>query len=55
VPGGKRRHSPANVAFSVFAALGSAAVAVLSAAKGAYVVSAVFGMLAIGFVFRART
>jgi hypothetical protein len=44
----------ANLAFSVFAALASLTVALLSAAKGAYVVSAVFGLLAVGFVLRAR-
>jgi hypothetical protein len=42
-----------NLAFSVFAALASLAIAVLSAVKGAYVVTAVFGLLAVGFVIRA--
>jgi uncharacterized membrane protein len=45
--------SKANLAFSVFAALASLAVTILSAAKGAYPVTAVFGLLAIGFVLRA--
>jgi hypothetical protein len=45
--------SRANLAFSVFAALTSLVVTVLSAAKGAYAVAAVFGLLAIGFVLRA--
>jgi hypothetical protein len=45
--------SRANLAFSVCAALASLAVAVLSAAKGAYAVTAVFGLLALGFVLRA--
>jgi hypothetical protein len=45
----------ANLAFSVFAALASFTVAVLSAAKGAYVVSGVFALLAVGFVLRARS
>jgi uncharacterized membrane protein len=45
--------SGANLAFSVFASLASLAVAVLSAVKGAYAVTAVFGLLAIGFALRA--
>jgi hypothetical protein len=45
--------SRANLAFSVFAALASLAVAILSAAKGAYAVTAVFALLAFGFVLRA--
>jgi hypothetical protein len=45
--------SSANLAFSVFAALASLAVAILSAAKGNYAVTAVFGLLALGFVLRA--
>ncbi|MEA2201450.1 MAG: hypothetical protein QOI89_2046 [Solirubrobacteraceae bacterium] len=45
----------ANLAFSVFAALACSTVALLSLAKGAYVVGAVFGLLAIGFALRART
>jgi uncharacterized membrane protein len=44
-----------NLAFSVFAGLASLAIAVLAAVKGAYAVSAVFGLLAIGFAFRARS
>ncbi len=47
--------SPANLAFSVFAGLVSLAIAIAAAAKGAWVVSVVFGLLAVGFVFRART
>jgi hypothetical protein len=43
----------ANLAFSALAALASLAVAILSAVKGAYAVTAVFGLLAIGFVLRA--
>jgi hypothetical protein len=42
-----------NLAFSMFAALASLAIAVLSAVKGAYAVTVVFGLLAIGFVLRA--
>jgi hypothetical protein len=42
-----------NLAFSVFAALTSLAIAVLSAVKGVYAVTAVFGLLAIGFLLRA--
>jgi hypothetical protein len=45
----------ANFVFSVCAAAASLAVAVLSATKGAYFVTIVFGLLAVGFVFRART
>jgi hypothetical protein len=45
----------ANLAFCVFAGLASLAIAVLAAVKGTYWVSAVFGLLAVGFVFRART
>jgi hypothetical protein len=39
----------------VFAALACSTVALLSLGKGAYVVAAVFGLLAIGFALRART
>lgn len=45
--------SRANLAFSVFAGLASLAVAILSAAKGAYAVTAVFALLALGFALRA--
>jgi uncharacterized membrane protein len=55
VDAGVRRRSRANVAFSVFAGLASLAVAVVAATKGAWVVTAVWGLLAIGFAFRART
>jgi hypothetical protein len=43
----------ANVAFSMFAALGSLAVAVLSAVKGVWPVAALFALLAAGFLARA--
>jgi hypothetical protein len=52
-PGAGMNGSRANLAFSVFASLASLAVTVLSALKGAYAVTAVFGLLAIGFVLRA--
>jgi hypothetical protein len=45
--------SRANLAFSVLAALASLVVAILSAAKGAYAVTVVFALLALGFVLRA--
>ena len=47
------RGSVANLAFSVFAAVAAAAVAGLAVSRGAYVVAAVFGLLAIGFALRA--
>jgi len=43
----------ANLVFSAVAGAASLAVAVLSAAKGAWAVTAVFGALAIGFALRA--
>ena len=43
----------ANLVFSAAAGAASLAVAVLSAAKGAWAVTAVFGALAIGFALRA--
>jgi hypothetical protein len=43
----------ANLVFSVFAAVGAGTVAVLAVVKGGYVVAAVFGLLAVGFVLRA--
>jgi hypothetical protein len=43
----------ANLAFSIGALLGTLTVSVLSAIKGAWVVAAVFGLLAVGFVMRA--
>jgi uncharacterized membrane protein len=55
VGAGVRRRSRANIAFSVFAGLASLAIAVVAAAKGAWVVTGVWGLLAIGFAFRART
>jgi hypothetical protein len=51
--GGAVNGSRANLAFSVLAALASLAVAILSAAKGAYAVTVVFALLALGFVLRA--
>jgi hypothetical protein len=51
--GGAMNGSRANLAFSVLAALASLAVAILSAAKGAYAVTVVFALLALGFVLRA--
>jgi uncharacterized membrane protein len=44
----------ANIAFSVCAAVAALCVSVLSAVKGAPVVAVVFGLLAVGFVLRAR-
>ena len=51
----RRRNSDpmANLVFSAVAGAVSLAVAVLSAAKGAWAVTAVFGALAIGFALRA--
>lgn len=43
----------ANTSFSVFAALASAVIVALSAIAGAWPVTIVFGLLAIGFVARA--
>jgi len=43
----------ANSTFSACAALGSLAVSVLAAARGALAVAIVFGALALGFVARA--
>jgi uncharacterized membrane protein len=43
----------ANASFSVFAGTGSLLIAILSAAAGAWPVTVVFGMLAIGFLARA--
>jgi len=43
----------ANTVFSIFAAVGALAVAVLSDVKGAWPVAAVFGVLAAGFLARA--
>jgi hypothetical protein len=43
----------ANIVFSICAAVASLAVAVLAAARGVYVVSAIWAALAIGFVVRA--
>jgi hypothetical protein len=44
----------ANIVFSICAALAALVVSVLSAAKGAWVVALVFGLLAVGFLLRAR-
>ncbi len=43
----------ANLSFSVFAGLASLTVTVLSAVRGVYAVSVVFGLLTIGFAARA--
>jgi hypothetical protein len=43
----------ANIVFSFSAAAASVVVTVLSAVKGAPVVAAVWGLLAVGFVVRA--
>jgi hypothetical protein len=43
----------ANVVFSLTAAVGSLAVTILSAVKGAWAVTAVFALLAAGFLMRA--
>jgi hypothetical protein len=43
----------ANLVFSVAAGAATLAVAVLAAAKGAWAVAAVFGVLAVGFALRA--
>jgi hypothetical protein len=42
-----------NLAFSVLAAVASLVITVLSAVKGAYAVTVVFGLLAVGFMLRA--
>lgn len=47
------RRAVANSTFSACAALGSLAVSVLAAARGALAVAIVFGALALGFVARA--
>jgi uncharacterized membrane protein len=44
----------ANIVFSICAALTALVVSVLSAAKGAWVVALVFGLLVVGFLLRAR-
>jgi hypothetical protein len=44
----------ANIVFSICAALAALVVAVLSAAKGVWVVAVVFGLLVVGFLLRAR-
>jgi uncharacterized membrane protein len=44
----------ANVVFSLCAATAALVVSVLSAAKGAWVVALVFGLLVVGFLLRAR-
>ena len=43
----------ANLAFSLSAAAGSLAVTILSASKGVWVVSAIWGLLFVGFLLRA--
>lgn len=43
----------ANVSFSVFAAVASLLIVVLSALAGAWAVTIVFGLLAVGFAARA--
>ncbi len=51
----RRDHaSVANIAFSVFAGLGSLAITVLAAAKGLVPVAVVWGMLAVAFAVRAE-
>jgi hypothetical protein len=58
VPGNARPISQAlciaNIAFSICAGLASLLVSVLSAVKGAPAVAVVFGLLFVGFLFRAR-
>ena len=44
----------ANLAFSLCAAVAALLIAVLSAAKGQAFVAAVFGLLFVGFLLRAR-
>lgn len=46
--------SIANIVFSLCAGFASLLVSVLSAAKGAPAVAVVFGLLFVGFLFRAR-
>ncbi len=43
----------ANLTFSLCAAAAAALVSILSAVKGAWIVAAVFGLLAVGFLARA--
>jgi hypothetical protein len=44
----------ANIVFSICAGLASLLVSVLSAVKGAPAVAVVFGLLFVGFLYRAR-
>lgn len=44
----------ANIVSSICAALAALVVSILSAAKGAWVVAVVFGLLVVGFMLRAR-
>jgi hypothetical protein len=44
----------ADAAFSLFAALLALVVTVLAAAKGVWAAAAVFGILVVGFLLRAR-
>jgi len=43
----------ANLAFSLAAAAGSLAVAILAAGKGVWIVAAIWGLLFVGFLVRA--
>jgi hypothetical protein len=43
-----------NIVFSLCAALAALAISILSAAKGAWVVAIVWGLLVVGFLLRAR-
>lgn len=43
-----------NIIFSLCAALAALAISILSAAKGAWVVAIVWGLLVVGFLLRAR-
>ena len=44
----------ANIVFSLCATVGALLIAIPSAVKGRWAVSIVFGLLAIGFLLRAR-
>ena len=44
----------ANIAFSIFAGIGSLLITVLAATKGVVVVAVIWGMLAVAFAVRAE-
>ena len=51
----RRDHPPvANIAFSIFAGLGSLLITILAATKGLVAVAVIWGMLAVAFAVRAE-